>query len=151
MCCFAMARQGGVGVLHRNLPMEEQAQQVDTVKRSEAGMITNPVTCPPDATIADVERLCARYRISGVPVTDEAGVLVGIVSNRDTRFETDQGRPAREVMTPMPLITAPVDVSRPGPAARADHGQGLHQERAVPRLHQGHRRQARRRRGGRGR
>jgi IMP dehydrogenase len=109
---IAMARQGGVGVLHRNLPMEEQAQQVDMVKRSEAGMITNPVTCQPDATIADVERLCARFRISGVPVTDAAGVLVGIVSNRDTRFETDHGRPVREVMTPMPLITAPVDVSR---------------------------------------
>jgi IMP dehydrogenase len=109
---IAMARQGGVGVLHRNLPMEEQAQQVDTVKRSEAGMITNPVTCSPTATIAEVERLCARYRISGVPVIDEAGVLVGIVSNRDTRFETDHGREVREVMTPMPLITAPVDVSR---------------------------------------
>src|ERR687895_455952 len=109
---IAMARQGGVGVLHRNLPMEDQAQQVDTVKRSEAGMITKPVTCQPDATIADVERLCARYRISGVPVTDAAGVLVGIVSNRDTRFETDHGRRVREVMTPMPLITAPVDVSR---------------------------------------
>ena len=65
----AMARQGGVGVLHRNLSVEEQAQQVDMVKRSEAGMITNPVTCGPDATVADVERLCARYRISGVPVT----------------------------------------------------------------------------------
>src|ERR671930_1892396 len=91
----AMARQGGVGVLHRNLPADEQAQQVDMVKRSEAGMITNPVTCLPDATIADVERLCARYRISGVPVTDESGVLVGIVSNRDTRFETDHGRPVR--------------------------------------------------------
>ncbi|HEX6471904.1 MAG TPA: IMP dehydrogenase [Streptosporangiaceae bacterium] len=109
---IAMARQGGVGVLHRNLPMEEQAQQVDMVKRSEAGMITNPVTCQPDATIADVERLCARYRISGVPVTDASGVLVGIVTNRDTRFETDHSRQVREIMTPMPLITAPVDVSR---------------------------------------
>jgi IMP dehydrogenase len=109
---IAMARQGGVGVLHRNLSIEEQAQQVDMVKRSEAGMITNPVTCSPDATIADVEELCARYRISGVPVTDAAGVLVGIVSNRDTRFETDQSRPVHQVMTPMPLVTAPVDVSR---------------------------------------
>ena len=108
----AMARQGGVGVLHRNLSLGEQAQQVDRVKRSEAGMITNPVTCSPDATIADVEELCARYRISGVPVTDAAGVLVGIVSNRDTRFETDHSRPVHQVMTPMPLVTAPVDVSR---------------------------------------
>jgi IMP dehydrogenase len=109
---IAMARQGGVGVLHRNLSIEEQAQQADMVKRSEAGMITNPVTCPPDATIADVEELCARFRISGVPVTDAAGVLMGIVSNRDTRFETDHSRPVHQVMTPMPLVTAPVDVSR---------------------------------------
>src|SRR6266581_817950 len=70
----AMARQGGVGVLHRNLSVEEQAQQADMVKRSEAGMITNPVTCGPDATVADVEALCARYRISGVPVTGPVGV-----------------------------------------------------------------------------
>jgi len=75
-------------------------------------MITNPVTCLPDATLAEVEELCARYRISGVPVTDVRGVLVGIVTNRDMRFETDLSRPVREVMTPMPLVTAPVDVSR---------------------------------------
>ncbi|MBE1531470.1 IMP dehydrogenase [Actinomadura algeriensis] len=108
----AMARQGGIGVLHRNMPIEEQADQADRVKRSEAGMITKPVTCLPDATLADVEELCARYRISGVPVTDVRGVLVGIVTNRDMRFESDPARPVREVMTPMPLITAPVDVSR---------------------------------------
>ncbi|MFI0357805.1 IMP dehydrogenase [Actinomadura sp. 9N407] len=108
----AMARQGGIGVLHRNMPVEEQAAEADRVKRSEAGMITNPVTCLPDATLSDVEVLCARYRISGVPVTDVRGVLVGIVTNRDIRFETDLSRPVREVMTPMPLITAPVDVSR---------------------------------------
>src|SRR5690349_15889515 len=87
---IAMARQGGVGVLHRNMSVEEQAQQVDMVKRSEAGMITNPVTCRPDATIADVDRLCGRFRISGVPVTNGDGVLVGIVTNRDIRLETDQ-------------------------------------------------------------
>ncbi|MGI5323483.1 IMP dehydrogenase [Actinomadura nitritigenes] len=108
----AMARQGGIGVLHRNMSIEEQAEQADRVKRSEAGMITNPVTCLPDATLADVEELCARYRISGVPVTDVRGVLVGIVTNRDMRFESDLSRPVREVMTPMPLVTAPVDVSR---------------------------------------
>jgi IMP dehydrogenase len=107
---IAMARQGGVGVLHRNLSIEEQAQQVDMVKRSEAGMITHPVTCGPDATIADVDSLCGRYRISGVPVTDGDGVLVGIVTNRDIRFETDQTRRVSEVMTPMPLVTAPVGV-----------------------------------------
>ncbi|WP_067129937.1 IMP dehydrogenase [Microtetraspora malaysiensis] len=108
----AMARQGGIGILHRNLSVEEQATQVDLVKRSEAGMVTDPVTCSPDDTLADVERLCATYRISGVPVTDADGVLVGIVTNRDMRFEADQNRPVREVMTRMPLITAPVGVSR---------------------------------------
>jgi IMP dehydrogenase len=107
---IAMARQGGVGVLHRNLSVEEQAQQVDMVKRSEAGMITDPVTCGPDATIADVDALCGRYRISGVPVTGPDGVLVGIVTNRDIRFETDHSRRVAEVMTPMPLVTAPVGV-----------------------------------------
>jgi IMP dehydrogenase len=108
----AMARQGGVGVLHRNLAIEDQAQQVDMVKRSEAGMITNPVTCGPDATVADVESLCARFRISGVPVTAPDGVLLGIVTNRDIRFETDHGRSVTAVMTAMPLVTAPVGVSR---------------------------------------
>jgi IMP dehydrogenase len=106
----AMARQGGVGVLHRNMSVEDQAQQVDMVKRSEAGMITNPVTCGPEATVADVEQLCARYRISGVPVTGADGVLLGIVTNRDIRFETDHRRRVTEVMTPMPLVTAPVGV-----------------------------------------
>ncbi|PZM89720.1 MAG: IMP dehydrogenase [Actinobacteria bacterium] len=109
---IAMARQGGLGVLHRNLSMEDQALQVDLVKRSEAGMITNPVTASPDDRLRDVDALCARYRISGVPVVDATGALVGIVTNRDMRFESDKDRPVREVMTPMPLITAPVGVSR---------------------------------------
>jgi IMP dehydrogenase len=108
---IAMARQGGVGVLHRNLSIEDQTQQVDLVKRSEAGMITDPVTCGPDATLADVERLCAHYRISGVPVTSDDGTLVGIVTNRDIRFESDLSRPVTEVMTTMPLVTAPVGVA----------------------------------------
>jgi IMP dehydrogenase len=108
---IAIARQGGTGVLHRNLSVEDQVYQVDMVKRSEAGMITNPVTCGPDATVADVDALCARYRISGVPVTGEDGVLLGIVTNRDIRFEPDHGRPVSAVMTPMPLITAPVGVA----------------------------------------
>jgi IMP dehydrogenase len=108
---IAMARQGGVGVLHRNLSIEDQTQQVDLVKRSEAGMITDPVTCGPDATLADVERLCAHYRISGVPVTSDDGTLVGIVTNRDIRFESDLSRPVAEVMTPMPLVTARVGVA----------------------------------------
>ena len=109
---IAMARQGGVGVLHRNMSVEEQAQQVDMVKRSEAGMITNPVTCGPEATVADVEELCGRYRISGVPVTSDDGTLLGIVTNRDIRFETDHRRRVTDVMTPMPLVTAQVGVQR---------------------------------------
>jgi IMP dehydrogenase len=107
---IAMARQGGVGVLHRNMSVEEQAQQVDMVKRSEAGMITHPVTCGPDATIAEVEQLCGQFRISGVPVTTNDGTLVGIVTNRDIRFESDHSRKVHEIMTSMPLVTAPVGV-----------------------------------------
>src|SRR5277367_6117824 len=108
---IAMARQGGVGVLHRNLSIEDQTQQVDLVKRSEAGMITDPVTCGPDATLADVDRLCAHYRISGVPVTSDDGTLLGIVTNRDIRFESDMSRPVDQVMTKMPLVTAQVGVA----------------------------------------
>src|SRR4051812_36881246 len=107
---IAMARVGGMGVLHRNLAAEEQAGHVDLVKRSEAGMVTNPVTCSPENTLAEVDALSSRYRISGAPVVDADGVLVGIVTNRDMRFETDQSRLVRDVMTPMPLVTAPVGV-----------------------------------------
>ena len=108
---IAMARQGGLGVLHRNLSPEEQATQVDLVKRSESGMVTDPVVCGPEATLDEVDALCARYRISGVPVVDEGSHLVGIVTNRDLRFETDRTRTAGEVMTRMPLVTAPVGTS----------------------------------------
>ncbi|MQA80518.1 MAG: IMP dehydrogenase [Streptosporangiales bacterium] len=107
---IAMARQGGIGVLHRNLSIDDQASQVDLVKRSEAGMVTNPVTCSPDDILGAVDKMCALYRISGAPVVDAAGVLVGIVTNRDMRFERDETRPVREVMTPMPLVTAAPDV-----------------------------------------
>ncbi|MGW0041750.1 IMP dehydrogenase [Rhodococcus sp. NPDC003348] len=103
---IAMARAGGMGVLHRNLSTEAQAAQVETVKRSEAGMVTDPVTCKPTDTLADVDAMCARFRISGLPVTDEQGQLVGIITNRDMRFEVDQNRPVSEVMTKAPLITA---------------------------------------------
>jgi IMP dehydrogenase len=109
---IAMARHGGIGVLHRNLSIEDQAQQVDLVKRSEAGMITNPVTCAPQDTLRDVDALCARYHISGAPVTAPDGSLVGIVTNRDMRFVTDPGTLVRDVMTKMPLVTAPVGVSK---------------------------------------
>jgi len=105
---IAMARQGGVGVLHRNLPIDEQVRQVDQVKRSEAGMVSAPVTCSPEASIADADALMGHYRISGVPVTSPAGVVLGIVTNRDIRFEKDHSRLVAEVMTRMPLVTAPV-------------------------------------------
>ncbi len=108
---IAMARAGGMGVLHRNLPVAEQASQVETVKRSEAGMVTDPVTCRPDNTLAQVDALCARFRISGLPVVDDAGALVGIITNRDMRFEVDQSKQVAEVMTKAPLITAQEGVS----------------------------------------
>ncbi|GAC51448.1 IMP dehydrogenase [Gordonia amicalis] len=108
---IAMARAGGMGVLHRNLSIEAQAAQVETVKRSEAGMVTDPVTCTPSHTLAEVDAMCARYRISGLPVVDDKGELVGIITNRDMRFEVDQNRPVAEVMTKAPLITAQEGVS----------------------------------------
>ncbi|MFM8772322.1 MAG: IMP dehydrogenase, partial [Actinomycetota bacterium] len=107
---IAMARQGGIGILHRNLSIDDQAGQVDMVKRSEAGMVSNPITCGPDATLAEVDALCGRYRVSGVPVVDDGSRLVGIITNRDMRFEDDMSRRVSEVMTPMPLVTAPVGV-----------------------------------------
>lgn len=108
---ISMARQGGVGVLHRNLSIEDQANQVDLVKRSESGMVANPITIHPDATLGEADALCAKFRISGVPVTDGAGKLLGIVTNRDMAFETDRSRQVREVMTPMPLVTGQVGIS----------------------------------------
>jgi IMP dehydrogenase len=109
---IAMAREGGIGVLHRNLSAEDQAAQVDLVKRSESGMITNPITCSPDDTLGQVDALCAKYRISGVPVVDGETRLVGIVTNRDMRFVSDPSVKVREVMTKSPLITAPVGVTK---------------------------------------
>ncbi|MEV6593276.1 IMP dehydrogenase [Streptomyces acidicola] len=108
---IAMARQGGVGVLHRNLSVEDQVNQVDLVKRSESGMVTDPITVNPDATLAEADALCAKFRISGVPVTDGSGKLLGIVTNRDMAFESDRSRQVREVMTPMPLVTGKVGIS----------------------------------------
>ncbi|MFF4017682.1 IMP dehydrogenase [Streptomyces sp. NPDC001843] len=108
---IAMARLGGVGVLHRNLSVEDQVNQVDLVKRSESGMVANPITIHPEATLAEADALCGKFRISGVPVTDPAGKLLGIVTNRDMAFETDRTRQVREVMTPMPLVTGKVGIS----------------------------------------
>ncbi|MFC7218891.1 IMP dehydrogenase [Streptomyces polyrhachis] len=109
---IAMARQGGAGVLHRNLSIEDQARHVDQVKRSESGMVTDPITIHPDATLAEADALCGRFRISGVPVTDGEGRLLGIVTNRDMAFEPDRSVRVRDIMTPMPLITGRVGISR---------------------------------------
>ncbi|OYN88002.1 IMP dehydrogenase [Parenemella sanctibonifatiensis] len=107
----AMAREGGIGILHRNLSIEDQAHMVDQVKRSEAGMIEEPITISPEATILEVDELCGQYRISGVPVVGENMMLLGIVTNRDMRFETDPTRKVADVMTKMPLITGKVGIS----------------------------------------
>ena len=104
---IAMAREGGLGIIHKNMTIEEQAAQVDKVKRSEHGVITDPFFLSPENLISDAEELMSRYRISGVPITRE-GKLVGILTNRDLRFETDYSRPIGEVMTSENLITAPV-------------------------------------------
>ncbi|MDR2930277.1 MAG: IMP dehydrogenase [Propionibacteriaceae bacterium] len=102
---IAMAREGGIGILHRNMSITDQAHQVDQVKRSEAGMVTEPITITADRTIGEVDELAGTYRISGVPVVDDQGYLIGIVTNRDMRFEDDPSRLVRDVMTPMPLVT----------------------------------------------
>src|SRR5215218_369988 len=108
---IAMAQQGGMGVIHKNLPIEDQALEVDRVKRSESGMIVNPITVAPNALIRQALELMQKYRISGVPITEDGskeGRLVGILTNRDLRFETNTARPVSEVMTKEKLITVPV-------------------------------------------
>ena len=105
---IAMAQQGGLGVIHKNLPIAAQAEEVDRVKRSESGMIVDPVTVRPEQKIAHALELMARYKISGVPVIDDKGKLVGILTNRDLRFETHLDRPISSRMTKQKLVTTPV-------------------------------------------
>src|SRR6267378_2000822 len=105
---IALAREGGLGVLHRNLSIEAQVAEVDKVKRSESGMIVEPVTLTPDAPVRAALDLMARYKVSGVPITDGDGVLVGILTNRDLRFENDVDQPVSALMTARNLVTAPV-------------------------------------------
>ena len=166
---IAMARQGGIGVLHRNLSIEDQAYQVDLVKRTQTGMISNPVTIGPEATLEELDEICGQYRVSGLPVVDADHRLLGIITNRDLRFVpvAEWGdHLVGDVMTPMPLITGPWAsaartpppllrqhkrerlplVDDAGPARRADHGQGLREVRAVPQRLQRRRRPAARRR-----
>jgi inosine-5'-monophosphate dehydrogenase len=105
---IALAREGGMGIVHRNLSIEGQVAEVDKVKRSESGMIVEPVTLPPDALVRDALELMARYKVSGVPITDGGGVLVGILTNRDLRFENDVEQPVSALMTARGLVTAPI-------------------------------------------
>jgi IMP dehydrogenase len=105
---IALAREGGIGVVHRNLSIPDQVAEVDKVKRSEAGMIVEPVTLPPDALVRDALELMAHYKVSGVPITDGDGLFVGILTNRDLRFETDVEQPVSALMTSRNLVTAPV-------------------------------------------
>jgi IMP dehydrogenase len=105
---IALAREGGIGVLHRNLAIADQVGEVDKVKRSEAGMIVEPVTLAPDARVSDALELMSTYHISGVPITDEDGTLVGILTNRDLRFAPDASQPVSTLMTARDLVTAPV-------------------------------------------
>jgi len=104
---ISLAREGGLGFIHKNLSIDEQAEMVRKVKRSESGMITDPITMGPDKTVGDALDLMADYRISGIPITATAGDLVGILTNRDLRFETDRSRPIRELMTAQNLVTVP--------------------------------------------
>jgi IMP dehydrogenase len=105
---IALAQQGAIGVIHRNMTIERQAEEVDKVKRSESGMIVDPVTIRPDRPVREALHVMERYHISGVPVVDEDGHLVGIITNRDLRFETRFDIPVSDVMTPQPLVTVPV-------------------------------------------
>ncbi len=111
---IALAREGGIGIIHRNLSVEQQANEVDMVKRSQSGMISDPITLPPDATLQQAEDIMSTYKISGVPIVDHDKKLVGILTNRDIRFvePSDYDQPISKFMTPQPLVTAPVGISR---------------------------------------
>ena len=102
---ISVAREGGIGVIHKNMSIDQQAEQVDMVKRSENGVITNPFSLTADHTLGDADALMAKFRISGVPIVDDTGRLIGIITNRDMKFETDMSRRVDEVMTKEGLIT----------------------------------------------
>ena len=108
---IAMAQEGGIGVLHKNMTIEEQSLKVKRVKRAESGMILDPVTLSSDAKVIDAKKSMSEHRIGGIPIVDASGILEGIVTNRDLRFEHNNDKPIREVMTKSNLVTAPVGTS----------------------------------------
>lgn len=124
---IAIAQQGGIGVIHKNFPIERQAEEVDRVKRSESGMIVDPVTIRPDRPVREALAVMERYKISGVPVVDEDGHLVGIITNRDLRFETRFDISVSEVMTPQPLVSVPVGTT-------LDEAKGVLQKHRIEKL-----------------
>ncbi len=124
---IALAQQGGIGVIHKNFTIEQQAEEVDKVKRSESGMIVDPVTINHDALVSDALQIMKRFKISGVPVIDENGLLVGIITNRDLRFEKRIDIPVADVMTPQPLITVPIGTT-------LDEAQGKLQQHKIEKL-----------------
>ena len=154
---IALAREGGIGIVHRNLPIEAQVGEVDRVKRSESGLIVEPLTLPPHALVSDALELMERYHISGVPITDDGGRLVGILTNRDLRFERNVAQPVSDLMTARNLVTAPIGtthreaeqllhrhrieklpiVDADGVLRGPDHGQGHREARRVPESDEG--------------
>ncbi len=124
---IAIARQGGIGIIHKNMTIAEQAEQVRSVKRSESGMIIDPVTLHPDATVGEAFELMRRYSIGGIPITDKKGKLVGILTNRDLRFETNLGRKVKEIMTKRNLVTAPAGTT-------LEMAQAILQQRKIEKL-----------------
>ncbi len=124
---IAMAQEGGIGIIHRNMSVKSQVAEVDKVKKSEAGMIVDPITMRPDQLVAEATEMMARYRISGVPITDEDGHLVGILTNRDLRFEKNLDRPIREVMTHENLVTV-------APGTTLEEAKGILHEHRIEKL-----------------
>jgi IMP dehydrogenase len=123
----ALAREGGIGILHKNMTIEEQAIQVDLVKRSESGMILNPITMNARQTVGDAIELMGKYRISGIPIVSDGGKLIGIVTNRDLRFEPNRDLQVSKVMTDGELITAPVGTT-------LDHAEKILQKHRIEKL-----------------
>jgi len=130
---IAMARAGGIGVLHKNMSIDRQAAEVDRVKRSESGMILNPITLAPDATLREANALMMRFKISGVPIVDREGRLVGIITNRDLQFERNLDRPLNDAMTKNGLVTAPVGTT----LDEAERILGQHRIEKLPVVDQG--------------